>query len=73
MFKNVGAKIKIISKIIAWIGIVFCGIYGFVMLVSVEDMAFAGFMIMTVGSLCSYVFSLVLHGFGEIVEKAESK
>ncbi len=70
MFSNVGGKIKILAKITAWIGIVICVIYGFVMLVSVEDMALVGLLIMTVGSLLSWISALVLYGFGELVENS---
>lgn len=70
MFNNVGGKIKIIAKITAWIGIIVCIIYGFVMLVSMEDMALIGLLIMTVGSLLSWISSLVLYGFGELVENS---
>lgn len=70
MFNNVGGKIKALAKITAWIGIVICVIYGFVMLVSVEDMALIGLLIMTAGSLASWISALVLYGFGELVENS---
>lgn len=70
MFDNAGGKIKAIAKVIAWIGIAVCGIYGFVMLVSVEDMALIGLLIMTVGPLAVWISSLVLYGFGELIENS---
>ncbi len=70
MFNNVGGKIKAIAKVVAWIGIVICVIYGFVLLVSVEDMALVGLIVMTVGSLLSWVSSLVLYGFGELIDNS---
>lgn len=70
MFNNVGGKIKAIAKVTAWIGIAICVIYGFVMLVSMEDMALIGLLIMTVGSLASWISALVLYGFGELIENS---
>ncbi len=70
MFNNVGAKIKAIAKVAAWIGIAVCLIYGFVMLVSMENMALIGLLIMTVGSLVSWISALVLYGFGELIENS---
>lgn len=70
MFDNAGGKIKAIAKVIAWIGIAVCGIYGFVMLVSVEDMALIGLLVMTVGPLAVWISSLVLYGFGELIENS---
>ena len=70
MFSNVGSKLKVFAKITAWIGIVICVIYGFVMLVSMEGMALIGLLIMTVGSLVAWISSLVLYGFGELVENS---
>lgn len=71
MFNNVGGKIKAVAKVTAWIGIVICVIYGFVMLVSMEDMALIGLLIMTVGSLTSWISALVLYGFGHLIENRD--
>ncbi len=70
MYSNVSGKIKVLAKVMAWIGIIVCVIFGFVMLVSMEDMALFGFLIMTVGSLLSWLSSLVLYGFGELIENS---
>lgn len=70
MFNNVGGKIKAVAKVTAWVGIVFCLIYGFVLLVPADDTAPIGLLIMTVGSLLSWMSSLVLYGFGELVENS---
>ncbi len=70
MYSNIGGKIKVFAKVIACIGVVICIIYGFVMLVSMEGMALIGLLIMTVGSLLSWLSSLVLYGFGELVENS---
>jgi len=70
MFDNVGGKIKIAAKVVAWIGIIFCVIYGFVLLVSVEGMALAGLLVMILGSLGSWLSSLLVYGFGELIENS---
>ncbi len=70
MFNNVGEKIKTIAKVVVWISIAICVIYGFVLLVSVEDMALVGLLVMTVGSFISWVSGLVLYGFGELIENS---
>lgn len=70
MFRNIGNKIKIAARIAALVEIIFCVVFGFVLLVSVESMALTGFLIMTVGSLISWLSSLILYGFGELVENS---
>lgn len=71
MFNNVGAKLKATAKVIVWIGITVCIISGFVMLVSAEDAVLIGLLIMTVGSLLSWISSLLLYGFGELIENSQ--
>lgn len=65
MFDNIGGKIKGFAKIIAWLGIILSVIFG---LLSIEE---GGIMIMIIGSVSSWLGSLVLYGFGQLVENSD--
>ena len=80
MYNNIGAKIKVLAQVIAWIGIIgsmIAGVIymrGFVMitqdsggeaLVGVLE----GFGIMIGGFLLSWISSWFMYGFGELIEK----
>jgi len=81
MYSNVGGKIKIFAQVVAWVGIIgsaIGGIYsigtGFEMLDSPftrsigTGMVILGLFLPISGSLSSYVLSLFLYGFGELIE-----
>ena len=71
MFDNIGSKIKTVSKVVCWIGIIASIIIGFVLLVQDEDTAFAGILTMVLGSLGSWVGSFITYGFGQLVENSD--
>ena len=66
MFDNIGSKIKSWAKIVCWVGIVISVITS---LTFMENAAFLGLMLLTIGPLVSWVASLFLYGFGELIEK----
>lgn len=66
MFGNIGSKIKSLAKIVCWIGIVVFTILG---LVSIGDTPVLGLLIVILGSLCSWIGSFFVYGFGELIEK----
>lgn len=71
MFDNIGGKIKAVAKVVCWIGIIASIIIGFIMLVQDEDTAFAGVLIMVLGSLGSWIGSFMTYGFGQLVENSD--
>lgn len=71
MYNNIGGKIKMLARVLAWIGIIACFIIGIVLISNDEDTVFIGFLTMILGSLVSWVSSFVLYGFGELVENSD--
>lgn len=72
MFNNIGSKIKAVAKFICYAGISLSIIGGMIMLVvgviSEPSVAISGLVIMTVGSVCSWLGSLTTYGLGELIE-----
>ncbi|MBE7024712.1 MAG: hypothetical protein E7408_01485 [Ruminococcaceae bacterium] len=71
MFDNIGGKIKAMSQIITWVGIIVSVVFGIVLMSIDEDMIFIGLMAMIFGSLFSWVSSFILYGFGQLVENSD--
>ena len=67
MFDNVGSKIKGLASFFCWGGIIASIIGGIILIGLDEDLLFAGFAVIVIGSLLSWVSSFVLYGFGELV------
>ncbi len=69
MFDNIGKKIKIFAQAIAWIGIALSVVFG---LASGAGSSGLGFLLITpIGCLLSWLLSLVLYGFGELIDCAQ--
>lgn len=68
MFENVGAKIKLLAKIVCTIEIIACIIIGLYFLMGPEE-PIVFFICVVVGSISSWAFSLFIYGFGELIEK----
>lgn len=76
MFDNIGGKIKVLAKVICWIGIACSCLVGIVMwneAVEWEEPAlfFSGLLIAGIGSLASWLSSFVLCGFGQLIENSD--
>lgn len=85
MFKKSGTKIKLLAKILFWaeslIGILFGAFVMFGRLtVTINQQSFvfsgakailAGFVLILVFIACAYVSNLILHSYGEIVDKTK--
>lgn len=67
MFDNVGSKIKALASFFCWGGIIASIIGGIILIGLDEDLIFAGFAVIVIGSLLSWISSFVLYGFGELV------
>ena len=78
MFNNVGGKLKTLAKVVAWIGMIASCMLGLgsIVLVRIGVGAFIpigflmGFLIMVIGFLISWLSSLGLYAFGELVENS---
>ena len=78
MWDNIGGKIKILAKIIAWVGII-SSVIGFIIFISfalsddhymIGTYLGIGFCILVIGSIISWISSWFMYGFGELIEKA---
>lgn len=68
MFTNIGKKIKMLAKIICWVGIIVSAIWGLIFMLDSYSF-FAGLFVAAVGALSSWVGSFLLYGFGELIDK----
>ena len=73
MYKNIGAKIKVLAKAIAWIGILISLIVGVIFIIAdggwFDIEFFIGIGVLVGGSLLSWVSSWFMYGFGELIVK----
>ena len=79
MWSNIGNKIKVLAKVICWIGIILSVIAGIAIIVggngysySSGSTALTGILTIVLGALGSWISSLTLYGFGELVDRAMS-
>lgn len=72
-FNNIGRKIKILAKTITGIGITASVIYGIVVVWQSNSPIFIiqGLLTMIVGSLISWLSSVTLYGFGQLIENTD--
>lgn len=73
MYSNVGKKIQTLAKVIAWIGIILCVICGaFILYGGINtynlEMIVNGAALIIIGPLCSWISSLTLFGFGDLID-----
>lgn len=69
MFSNIGGKIKVLAKILCWIGIAACVIAGSIMCGN-RYTETSGVIVLIAGPILSWISSFVLCGFGELVQAA---
>jgi len=85
MFNNIGEKIKKLAKFVCWFGIAVCVISGIAMIIrgSQTDhyygspqngtlMIIEGIILSIVGPIASWLGSLILFGFGELIARTVS-
>jgi hypothetical protein len=68
MFDHIGSKIKTLATILTVIGIVLSFFCGLTLLLNEEG---SGLVIMILGSLCSWLGSFLLYGFGQLIENSD--
>ena len=66
MFDNIGGKIKGLASFLTWIGIIASVITGIIFIA--DDAGGMGFLLIILGPLASWLSSLLLYGFGELIE-----
>ncbi|MDR0325997.1 MAG: zinc ribbon domain-containing protein [Oscillospiraceae bacterium] len=66
MYNNIGAKIKVLAQVIAWLGIISGVIAGAVIM---SESVGVGFGVMIGGALMSWISSWFMYGFGELIEQ----
>ena len=86
MFSDIGEKIKGMAKFFCWLGIIGCIIGGIIMISQGSEMnryayhygtpgqglITGGILMIIVGPLLSWLSSLTLYGFGELISRAVS-
>lgn len=72
MFKNIGKKIMILAKVICFLGIGVSVLWGIIYLLSerlyLEHIVIA-LIIIASGALVSWLSSIFIYGFGELIDK----
>lgn len=71
MFDNIGEKIKILAKILCWLGIIASVIVGIVLMIKDESLTLIGILIAVIGSLLSWAGSSIMYGFGRLVKNSD--
>ncbi len=71
MFQNVGQKIKTLAQVLTWLGIVASVFGGIVLIVDGGWELQSGLLVMVGGALLSWLGSLTLYGFGQLIENTE--
>lgn len=71
MFTNIGGKLKGVARAIAWGGIILSVILGLFTMAEDDDLILSGLIFIIVGCLSSWISSLSLYGFGQLVENSD--
>ncbi len=72
MFTNVGAKIQTVAKVECWLGIILSVVFGFIRMFRFDVAAFvSGLLTVVLGSLFSWIGSICLYGFGQLIENSD--
>ena len=72
MFDNIGKKIKTLTKVTCWIGMIACFVVGIVITAAGHNAEAIDVPIMLGDLLLFWVGSFLMCGFGELVDKAAS-
>lgn len=72
MFDNIGKKIKTLTMVVCWIGMISSFITGIIILASAHNAEAIGIPIMLGGPLLFWLGSFLMYGFGELVDSTMS-
>ena len=79
-FGNIGGKIKTVTKVFCYIGMIVCIIAGFVVLISSSDSSYynesnyklsTGLFLLFGGPFICWLSSLMTYGFGELIDEVK--
>ena len=76
MFNNIGQKIKAAAKFLCWVGIISSIVVGFTWMMlpwtvgtnNLVRETVCGILVMAIGPLVSWLWSIILYGFGQLIE-----
>lgn len=84
MFSNIGKKIKVLAKVLCWVGIVCSVLTGIAFIVhggnatltvngeySSAPALLIGILVIVFGSLASWISSFFAYGFGQLIENTD--
>ena len=71
MFKNHGKKIKDLADILCMVQMILAGIAGFALMSEGDEMLWVGIGVLAGGIVFAYVSSLLLSGFGQLIENSD--
>ena len=69
LFSNIGGKIKGVAQVVCWGGIILSVLAGIILLAAGDEAVLLGLLTAVVGGVSSWVTSLFLYGFGELIDK----
>ena len=69
MYDNIGSKIKIAAQIAFMLGVIGSMIFGLVICFGSEDFNAIGFLYILLGGIISWISTLLMYGFGELIER----
>ena len=69
MYDNIGKKIKGLVKVLFIVESIAAAIVGIALLASDEDLIFIGLLVLLGGPIVAWVSSLLLYGFGELIDR----
>lgn len=66
MFENIGRKIMGLIKVIFWIGVIVCCVYGIILLC--DNQIGNGLIVLIGGPILCWISGFIVYGFGQLVE-----
>lgn len=72
MFNEIGKKIKGVANVVCWIQIIVAIIGGIALMTIDENLILVGFLVMGIGCLIAWLGTIVLYGFGELIDKVSN-
>ena len=71
MFNNIAKKIKNVAEIVCYLGIGISIVCGIIIIFVEVDLLLCGVLIAGIGSLASWLGSLMTYGFGQLIENTD--
>ena len=69
MYDNIGSKIKIAAQTAFMLGVIGSIIFGLVICFGSEDFNAIGILYILLGGIISWISTLLMYGFGELIER----